>query len=172
MQFVRRGIAVVLSTLALAALGIFAAGRFSDGPLGFFSGGAFQSGERVAYAEDWDFLDREETIELQLLAPPRARTVWVLVEDGRAYIPCGAPHFRLWKQWPHDAVRDGAALIRSGGRVYPVELERERDPERFARLTRAIAAKYGVDPGTAVSDDDLWIFRLDPPGDPRQRRES
>jgi hypothetical protein len=152
----------LIATLSLAAVGVFVVGRFSDGPLGFFSGGAFQSGEAATYPADWDFLDHEETIELQLIDPARARTVWVLVEDGEAFIPCGAPNFRLWKQWPHDAVADGRALIRSRDTVYPVELMRERDPARVTSLTRQIARKYGVDPGDSPGEDDLWIFRVSP----------
>lgn len=159
-----RVVKALIATLSLAAVTLFVVGRFSDGPLGFFSGGAFRSGETATYPADWGFLDDEATIELQLIDPARARTVWVLVEDGEAFIPCGAPNFRLWKQWPHDAIADGRALIRSEDTIYPVELIRERDAARITSLTREIASKYDVDPGESPGEDDLWIFRVAPRG--------
>jgi len=147
--------------LALLALSIFVAGRLSDGPLGFFSGGPFKSGESVATpVQNWNFLRDVDTIELQLLEPARSRTVWLIVEDGVAFIPCGLPHFRLWKQWPHDAVADGRAVVRSGGKQYPVTLVRDLDPARFASVSAALTEKYAAP--SEVDADSLWLFRLDP----------
>jgi hypothetical protein len=152
---------VLAAGAVLVAVGIFVAGRFSDGPLGFFSGGAFRSGELVeGPVSDWSFLHDAETIELQLLDPPRARTVWVIVHEGRAWIPCGLPGFRLWKQWPHDAMADGRALVRSGGRLYPVALVRDEDPARFVELAGLLDEKYGSPEG--MGPDRLWWFRLEP----------
>ena len=149
--------------VGLAAITIFLAGRFTDGPLGFFSGGPFRSGELVAPVTDWEFATETDTIEMQLLEPPRSRTVWIVVEEGRAYVPCGVPNFRLWKQWPHEALADGRAEIRIEGTRYPVELVKTEGRELFDRLLEKVGTKYGGVPSDGeVAEDTVWFFRLDP----------
>ena len=157
-----RVVKALIATLSLAAVTLFVVGRFSDGPLGFFSGGAFRSGETATYPADWGFLDDEATIELQLIDPARARTVWVLVEDGEAFIPCGAPNFRLWKQWPHEAMANGEAVARIDGKRFPFELERVEDPALWSTVSALAAAKYDlpVEPSDTSQMDTLWIFRM------------
>jgi hypothetical protein len=154
--------------IAAVAVGIFVVGRFTDGPMGFFSGGALASGEIVtAPVEDWSFVDSISTIEFQLLEPPRSRTVWVVRDDaGNAYIPCGIPNFTLWKNWPHEAREDGRAVVRIEGKRYPLQLVKVDDkPLRMALLAK-VGAKYGMPPGSddqATNDPDaVWFFRLDP----------
>ncbi len=148
------GLAVAL--VAVTAL----AARLSDGPIGPFAGGPLASGEWVDEAPaDWSFAAPVREIELQLLAPPRSRTTWIVVAGGRAYVPCAFPDIRLWKQWPHEALRDGRAVARIEGRRYPVTLVRESDPVLREALDRRVAEKYPIieaeDPG------EVWFFRLD-----------
>ena len=112
--------------------------------------------------EDWSFARNVVTVELQLLEPERSRTVWVLVHDRAAYIPCGVPNFRLWKQWPHEAVVQGAALVRLDDQIYPVELVKDQDPERFAALVEQLDDKYSPGSAGSMTPDRLWLFRLDP----------
>ena len=162
MKTIRRGLGAVVGLLASAGLVIFLAGRFSDGALGFFSGAAFRSGEAMESIEDWSFARDVATIELQLLEPARSRTVWVLVEDGAAYIPCGLPNFRLWKQWPHEAIEHGAALVRVDDQIYPVELIKDEDPARFAALVELLGEKYSSGSSRTMTPERLWLFRLDP----------
>jgi hypothetical protein len=162
MKIVLRVLGGLGAFLALAVVLIFVAGRFADGPMGFFSGGPFASGEAASAPEDWSFATDANTIEMQLLEPARSRTVWVVVEDGSAYIPCGIPNFRLWKQWPHEARTDGRAEIRLEGRRYPVTLVKTEGRELFDRLLGLVGGKYGSVPPGEVSEDDIWFFRLEP----------
>ncbi len=150
--------------LAAALLVLFVWGRFSDGPVGFFSGGPLVRGERITTAvPDWSFATDVQNIEFQLLEPPRSRTVWIVVEDGKAYIPCGIPNFRLWKQWPHEALEDGRALLRIDGKLYPRQLVKVEDMSLIASLGEKVGHKYGLSPGDGEPDPDaVWFFRLDP----------
>lgn len=154
------GLALLVLVLLVVAVGV--AARFSDGPLGPFPGGAFESGEPVdAAGVDWSFLREVQEVELQLLEPPRSRTTWILVHEGEIFVPAGFLDLPLWKQWPHEAARDGRALLRIRGRIYPVRAERVEDPERYAALAERAAEKYGLGGGTP-DPDSTWFFRLEP----------
>jgi hypothetical protein len=160
-----RGLGLLAGVCVAALLAVFVYGRFSDGPVGFFSGGPLEGGELVATpVGDWSFAADVQTIELQLLEPPRSRTVWILVEDGLAYIACGVPNFRLWKQWPHEALKDGRAVVRIDGKRYPLELSKIEEPALRASLLEKATQKYGLPSGgeeTAADPDAVWFFRLD-----------
>ncbi len=158
---------IAAGVLVLAVGGFVLGARFADGPVGMVPGGPFESGELVAGPEpDWSFLADRPTVELQLLDPPRSRTTWIVVVDGRIFIPCGYMNSwwgRLWKQWPHHAQRDGRARLRVDGRIYPRRLVRiERGP-MVEPVVDAIAEKYapGLTPA-AVESGALWIFELVP----------
>jgi hypothetical protein len=131
----------------------------SDGPLGPLAGGAFEAGETVTGPVDWAFLDDVDTLALALVQPPRSRTVWAVLHDGAAYVPCGLPGFRLWKQWPHEAVQDGRAVLRSDGRLYRGRLVKVEDASLHGTLTDLVAQKYDV--GGAYDADTLWFFRFE-----------
>ncbi len=151
---------IVLALLLVLAVVVFQA-RSGDGPNGFFPGGAFQTGtEASAAAFDWTSLENVETIEFQLVEPIRSRTVWAVVHEGAAYIPCGAPSFTLWKQWPHEALADGRAIVRTGGKRYAVELVKIDEPGIHAEVGRIVAQKY--DTAETADPDLLWVFRIDP----------
>lgn len=166
MKIVLRILGGLVGVVAAALLVVFVYGRFSDGPVGFFSGGPLASGEMMnAPVPDWSFATDVDTIEFQLVEPPRSRTVWIVVEDGTAYIPCGAPNFTLWKKWPHEAIEDGRALLRIEGKLYPRQLVKVSDAALEASLLKTVGAKYGLLPGTEDADPDpdaVWFFRLDP----------
>lgn len=154
------GLAALVAALLLVALGV--AARLSDGPLGPFPGGAFESGEPVdASKADWSFLRDVQEVELQLLEPPRSRTTWILVHEGSLYVPAGFLNLPLWKQWPHEAARDGRALLRVDGKIYPLRAEKVDDPELYAALAERTAEKYGLGGGTP-NPDSTWFFRLEP----------
>jgi hypothetical protein len=151
------GIALGVLLLGLAAVTVVA--RFQDGPVAVFQGGVFTSGE-VADAGnvDWSFVRAIENIELQLLEPARSRTTWILDQDGEIFIPCGIPEFRIWKQWPHQALADGRARLRVEGKIYDVQLVRIDDEALRGRLVEQIGEKYGHN----LEPELIWIFRLDP----------
>ncbi|MGH0037652.1 MAG: hypothetical protein ACQGVK_21695 [Myxococcota bacterium] len=159
-----RAIGLALVVVA-AALGIIAfAARFADGPVGPFPGGSLEAGAWLdeATEPDGSELAAVESIEFQLLEPPRSRTTWILVHDGALYIPCGIPRFRVWKRWPHEALADGRAVIRVGDRKLRRLAVREEDPEIIRALVAKLEQKYGVDVGDGPPGDSVWYFRLDP----------
>jgi hypothetical protein len=144
-------VAVVL--LVLVALGA----RFHDGPVGLFPGGPLKAGLlEESPVSDWSFAADEETIELQLLVQERSRTVWILVRDGVAFIPCNLG-FPPGKSWHERALEDGRAVLRMQGRRYPVTLERIEDAELAAALEDVMEAKYS---GGPPAGSGLWHFRI------------
>ena len=157
--------------LALIAFPVITgvAARFSDGPIGPFPGGELQSGELFQGPEpDWSFVRDVEELEFQLLDPPRSRTVWCMVHDGKLYIVSGYMRSALapiWKKWPAEAERDGRALIRVAGQRYERDVVRIHDPALIAPLVEEIRRKYpqarGMSAASAESGD-AWFYALPP----------
>jgi hypothetical protein len=145
----------ILAALVTAILVTSIAARFHDGPLGMLPGGPLAAGELVSTpVEDWGFAEEVETIELQLEQDETSRTVWILVRDGRAYIPCSLG-FPPGKSWHTRAKLDGRAVVRISGKRYPVELTRIDSPPVEASLKRLVAAKYS---GGPPGDAGVWYF--------------
>lgn len=152
----------IVGVVVLFGLTAALVARVADGPVSLLAGGPFRSGERVdVVPDDWSFLTDVEEVELQLVEPPRSRTTWVVVHEGQPYIPCGFLDVPLWKQWPHEAERDGRALLRYDGKVYPLEAERVTDPDLHAELGKLALAKYHFGAGPP-GPDQVWFFRLSP----------
>jgi len=149
-----------IGILLLAAIGLLVlvavGARFHDGPVGLFPGGPLKAGLiEETPVSDWSFVTDEDTIELQLLVQERSRTVWILVRDGLAFIPCSLD-FPPGKSWHERAMEDGRAVLRIQGRRYPVTLSRVEDKELASALGGVVRAKYsGVPPGS-----DVWYFRV------------
>jgi hypothetical protein len=162
-----RWLAILVAVVVVAIGAVLVAARFHDGPLGIIAGGPFVKGEPVTGPEpDWTFAHDINTVEFQLLSPARSRTTWILEHDGKIYIPCGYMQStigRLWKHWPIEAERDGRAILRIGGKLYPRQLVRVQDAAVIAPLTQEISRKYGA-PATpeTVTSGSLWLFELAP----------
>lgn len=159
------GIGIGAFVALLLALSV--AARLSDGPIAIFAGGPLVAGPLVAGPEpDWSFARDLDTIEFQLLSPPRSRTTWILESAGKIYVPCGYMHTtvgRLWKHWPFEAERDGRAIVRIAGKRYERQLVRVRDRALFTVLAQEIQRKYGAEiTGQDAVDGDLWLFELAP----------
>ena len=151
----------IIGLLLLAAVGLLVivalGARFNDGPVGLFPGGPLEAGLlQQEPVSDWSFAIDEETIELQLLSQERSRTVWILVRDGAAFIPCSLS-FPPAKSWHERAVEDGHALLRMQGRRYPVTLERIEDAELAVALGEVLRGKYGAGP---PGEGGAWYFRV------------
>jgi hypothetical protein len=156
-----RWIGRLIALLGLVAIVVFIGGRFSDGPIGFFSGGPLHAGElQTERSVNWGFASDFRTLEMQLVDPPRSRTLWMLVEGGQLYIPCGVPNFTLWKQWPHEAMTDGTAIVRVDGKRYERRLERVTQPQMWKILAARVDEKYAA--GTDFDENSLWFFRVAP----------
>ena len=163
-RFLRWCSALILLAFAIVIVAAIAA-RFSDGPLGIFAGGPLESGQRMDRSlENWDVYRGTQTVDLQLEQPPRSRTVWILVDEQNLYIPAGfIKSVPFWKQWPHEALEDGRALVRIDGKIYPVLLVREDDPALRLRLFKKLSAKYDLPSPDANPDpEDTWVFRAAP----------
>lgn len=159
----------ISSVLALGivyALGV----RFSDGPFGIIAGGPLKSGELIPTEPDWVFAHDIPTIELQLLSPPRSRTVWVIEHEGKIYVPCGYRNTwlgRLWKQWPLEAEKDPRAIVRIEGKRYertliPVTSKHPVVEELLAELQRKYMGGAASTPSSIVGTDALLLFELAP----------
>ena len=170
------GIALAVLVLGLVAVAIVA--RSLDGPLrplplALLPGGPLRAGELVTGPEpDWSFARDIEVMEFQLLEPARSRNIWLQVHEGKLYVACGYMNSwwgRLWKQWPHDAMKDGRAVIRIDGKRYEREVVRVTDPALFWTVVEKSRRKYGSeedpalpDPLPSVEEAGVWLFEMAP----------
>jgi len=167
MGFIRLlGALLIIVALALGVL--FVVARFSDGPLELVAGGPFTTGDIYRGPEpDWSFVADRPTIQFQLVDPPRSRTAWIIEHDGRIFIPCGYMDTvwgRLWKQWPIEAEKDGRALLRIDGTIYPRQLERVQQGPDVAAVVAKLAEKYKMPVDvSSVESGSLWLFEMAPP---------
>ena len=160
------GILVLIPVFALGALAVSA--RFSDGPSVIFSGGPLVAGELVTGPEpDWSFVRNVSTFELQLLNPPRSRTLWIVEREGKLYINSnymGGLRERIWKRWPAQAERDGRAIMRIEGKRYERELVRIKTGAVVEGITAEFNRKYrAVMTPADVEAEELWLFEMAPP---------
>ncbi len=168
MGFFRFLFKALLVIVVLIGIGLFAA-RFNDGPIEIIAGGELVAGELYSGAEpDWSFVKELDTVEFQLLTPPRSRTTWIVEADGRVFIPCGYMTTwwgKIWKKWPIEAEKDGRIVLRADGKRYLRTLVRrsndEIPPEVFSELARKYLGGNAM-PDNAVTSGYLWIFELVP----------
>jgi len=148
---------VVLAGCALAL-----AARVHDGPLGPFPGGKLVAGTRVTEpVTDWSFAADVKEIELQLASQSISRTTWVLVADGKAYVPASTK-YPPGKTWHRKALEDGRATLRIAGKKYPVTLAKVEDPAVLDAVRAVAAKKYQPPPGGA---EGVWLFSVTSRGD-------
>ena len=155
------GIAILAAIGLGVVVGIVA--RFSDGPIAIFPGGPVRSGTLVGEpVRDWSFVRDVNEGELQLVEPPRSRTVWIVVHDGAAYVPCGFLDVPLWKQWPHEVLEDDRVVLRIEGRRYELRAVRVTQEAEYRAVRAEVAEKYGLGTEDAGDPDAVWLFRLEP----------
>jgi hypothetical protein len=162
----------LLILLMLAGGGLLIGARLSDGPIAIIAGGPFMSGTLTRGPEepDWSFVHDIREVEFQLLEPARSRTTWIVEHEGSAYIPSGYMTTwwgKIWKRWPHEAERDGRALLRIGDEIYERQLVRIEAGPLLAPVIEELSRKYlgGAEiPVEAVTSGELWLFELAPPG--------
>ena len=156
----------LVAVIVLVVLAFFVVTRFTDGPTGIITGGAFSSGEVVSEEPDWRYVKDYDIVEFQLLDPARSRTTWIVEHDGRIFIPSGymlSTVGKIWKQWPLQAEKDGRAILRVDAKLYPRQLVRIKNdpvlPAVLAELSRKYANGAQI-PVSEVSRGSLWIFEL------------
>jgi hypothetical protein len=148
----------VLVALFALLVAVFYGARLHDGPLGPIPGGALASGEWVERpVTDWSFAKDVSEIALQLETQSISRTTWILVRDGRAWIPCSVG-FPPGKTWYREVARDGRAVLRIEGRRYAVTLAQDEDPALGEFAKAEVERKYGNAPST---DAGVIFFRIE-----------
>ena len=170
MKIIKRLVAIALCLLLIPVAAVLTAAakqRFADGPKRLFSGGPLVAGELHKGPEpDWSFVDEIETIELQLVDPPRSRRIWIATYEGKPYLLSSFMRStvgRLWKRWPVQAERNGRAVIRIDGKRYERELIRIKSGDALDGITAAIRMKYGHQVTRAsVEAGDDWVFEAAP----------
>ena len=160
------GLLVLIPVFALGALAVST--RLSDGSSVIFAGGPLVTGEMVTGPEpDWSFVRDVRVFELQLLNPPRSRTLWIVEHEGKLYLNSnymGGVRERLWKRWPGQAERDGRAIMRIEGKRYERNLVRIKTAPIVEGITAEFTRKYGfVKTPAEVEAEELWLFEMAPP---------
>ena len=156
-------VAVLLGLLLLTGI----AARYSDGPIAIFPGGELVSGELHTGQEPAGTFARDiSELELQLLDPPRSRTLWPEVHDKRLFVVSAymnSPVGGIWKKWPAEMEKDPRARIRIDGKRYERTVKRTHDPVVIAAINSEIGRKYGQAPSPdADQTGDVWYFELVP----------
>lgn len=170
MEITKRIAIVVLCLLLIPATAVVAAAgkqRLADGPNQVFSGGPLEAGRLHTGPEpDWSVVSAVETIEMQLMDPPRSRRIWTAEYDGKLYVWSGYMSTavgRLWKHWPIQAERDGRAVIRIDGVRYERQLVRITSGDVLDGITAAITSKYpSQTTRAAVESGGAWLFEAAP----------
>ena len=142
--------------------------RIHDGPIEIFAGGPFKSGDLVSGIEpDWRKFKDRDTIEFQMLEPVRSRTTWLVVYEGKLYTLSSYMNSKIgkmWKHWPHQAEKDGRALLRIDGKIYKRQMNRvPANNAAIPTVVSEINRKYKT--GTTIEDikaNGTWIFELAP----------
>ncbi len=143
----------VMRLVAVVVAGIFAGARLHDGPLGPIPGGSLRSGAVVTTpVGDWSFAAGVAEIELQLESQSKSRTTWILVHDGKAYVPA-AVAYPPGKTWHRAALEDGRATLRIAGKRYPVTLTKVEDQAVVAAVREVAVEKYPARP-----EGEVWLF--------------
>ena len=159
MTLLRWLLRIIVGVIALVALLFFGA-RLHDGPLGPIPGGPLEAGEQVSGpVADWSFAKDVGEIELQLTSQGRSRTTWILVFDGKAYVPCSLG-FPPGKSWYKEAAKDGSAVLRIQGKRYPVTLTKLDDAvvQQMGDTVRAeVTRKYKNAPPSSAG---VWLFEV------------
>jgi hypothetical protein len=141
--------------LVLLAVAAFVAARVHDGPLGPLPGGPLVAGTTVAEpVADWSFAADVPEIELQLDSQSKSRTTWILVKDGKAYVPASTA-YPPGKTWHREALKDGRAILRIEGKKYPVTLTKVDDEALAASMRPIVEKKYPRTP-----EGPAWIFAV------------
>lgn len=138
--------------------------RSHNGPMEILSGGPFQTGELVAASNDWSFLTDHATLEMQTMAPPRSRTMWLAVYDTRLFVIGSYMNSRvgkIWKQWPRQVKENNLAIVRANGRLYELQLIRHNEGKFIGGVLKLFNQIYGQSLSTdSIDSGNTWLFEL------------
>ena len=138
--------------------------RSHDGPMEILAGGPFQTGELVTAPNDWSFLTDHTTIEMQTMAPPRSRTMWLAVYDNRLFVISSYMNSRvgkIWKQWPNQVKDNNLAIVRADGKLYELQLVRHNEGEFIDGVIKRFNEKYSAKLNSdSIDSGNAWLFEL------------
>ena len=159
------GVLILIPLVAVGTLAITSGS--ADPPSAFFGGGPLMTGELVTGSEpDWTFLGDVQTIDLQLLDPPRSRVIWVADYSGKMYVVSGymgSAIGRLWKRWPVQAEQDGRAMVRIEGKRYERTLVRiTSGADVLEGVSAELARKYRFGGPDAIESGETGLFEVAP----------
>ncbi|MDH5737084.1 MAG: hypothetical protein OEZ23_02185 [Gammaproteobacteria bacterium] len=162
------GISIAALILALALF--FFGMRFHDGPWDMITGGPFTTGESSAPPADWSFLKEDKLTEFQTLTPQTSRTVWLGVHQGRLFLVSGYMNStmgKIWKQWPHYMAEDNRIILRHGGKLYELQLQRQMEGDHLQGVLDEFGRKYGLAGTTElIRNQDVWLYEALPRQNP------
>ncbi|MDG2277900.1 MAG: hypothetical protein P8L31_08040 [Pseudomonadales bacterium] len=171
MGFITSLLKFIIGLIALVSLTVgitWFAASFADGPWALIPGGAFSTGEVIDAEPDWNFVKDRQEVEFELVATGRSRTTWIMVADGRIFIPSGYMNStlgKLWKQWPIAAEADGRAILRIDGKLYHRNLVRIHEdpalPDVLSETRRKYLDQSDIpEPLAEVHSGNLWVFEM------------
>ena len=96
--------------------------------------------------EDLALLEERAEVDIETRSPdsdPHRATIWVVVDDGQAYI-------RSFKgesaRWYREAVENSSVAVLVDGRRIPATAIPATDPDSIERASRGFERKYAGDP--------------------------
>jgi hypothetical protein len=98
----------------------------------------------AAQEPDWEAISEQDVVEVLTQdedGSVRETTVWLLVQDGEAYVRTGGSN------WGANVVRSGELTLRVGEAEYPMTVEFEEDDAYRARIKQGFRDKYGWSDG-------------------------
>jgi hypothetical protein len=122
----------------------------ADGPVFVFAGGPLRSGQPVAFdALDWERLDTQHELEMEIVGAGSSRTLWFSVHAGVPYVACDLDCVggRLTR-WPQQIERDDRVVVRiDGKRVDGRLVHVPHGTPEYAEARAARERKYAGDAG-------------------------
>ncbi len=142
-------------------LSLLSAGCWSNGPVGFVPGGAFEGEREIGPEPDWSFAVDLDSVDVQIdSSPPRTVRTGIVVLDGVPHLPVTYAFLKRW-----DAVVAGSprVVLRADGRLFERHAVFVTDEAAHQALIAAGQAKYGAPFHGAWTSGITDYFRLDPP---------
>ena len=156
-------------TIFIAVGAVMILVRSHDGPMEILPGGPFQTGELLTTPDGWSFLSDHKTLEMQTMAPPGSRTMWLAVYDNRLFVIStwrsrGYMNSRvgkILKQWPHQIMENNLAIVRTNETLYELQLIRHHKGEFIDGALKQFNQKYGQSLSTeSIASGHTRLFEL------------
>ena len=166
MKTLFKWLGISILALILSVVLFFFGMRFHDGPMGMVTGGPFKTGQVTPVPADWSFLKDDLVTEFQTLNPETSRTVWLGVFEGRLFLVSGYMNSftgKIWKQWPHYIEEDNRIVLRHGGKLYELQMQRQMQGSHLQGVLDVFGQKYGFSGSTdVITNGDVWVFEALP----------